>query len=185
MFILDSLCTFFSDSLPKKLAQPHQPFFSVLYGNYSEICLLKLMGIPHWDELWGTIKDENTTFNCARKKESFQQAHIFPCLLCFHSSWELWHNSLEDTASSHQQMTCLRELATIKAVWGKIQYTRCHSFSGRYIAIKTLQFIFIDKDTNSFYDTFFCYWKKVGRLEWNPSSKSWIWTEIPQNLGAL
>lgn len=74
-------------------------------------------------------------------------------------------------------MTCLREMATITAVWEKIQYPCCHSFSGRYIVIKTLQFIFIDKDTNiEFYDTFFCYGEirmksfiKFMEMDLNPS----------------
>ena len=28
--------------------------------------------IPHRDELWATVENENMTFNCARKKKSFQ-----------------------------------------------------------------------------------------------------------------
>ena len=62
--------TFFSDSIPGSSPSPTS-LFSVFLMEIilSEICLLKLVGIPHRDELWATVKNENMTFNCARKKK--------------------------------------------------------------------------------------------------------------------
>lgn len=89
VLILDSLCTFFF-----LIIVPNPTSLFSLFSMeiiLSEICLLKLMGIPHWDELWGTIKDENMTFNCAGKKSLFNR-HIFflvCCPLIVHESYDI------------------------------------------------------------------------------------------------
>lgn len=70
--------TFFSDSISGSLPNPTS-LFSVFLMEIilSEICLLKLVGIPHRDELWATVKNENMTFNCARKKKGPFSRHMF------------------------------------------------------------------------------------------------------------
>ena len=65
--------TFVSESIPGSLPSPTS-LFSVFLMEIilSAICLLKLMGIPHREELWATVENEN----CTRKKSPFSR-HMF------------------------------------------------------------------------------------------------------------
>ena len=119
--------TFFSDSILGSLPSPTSLFSMFLMEIIQlEICLLRLMGIPHRDELWATVENEN----CARKKKVLSVGTCFPCLLSSCSSGEPWHNSLKGSAGSLQDLICLREkhavhslLLSLREIHGKKIFT--------------------------------------------------------------